>query len=71
MENYNLRQKVLDKLTKLGKIYFIWNVLLLIFCEILPKSLNVGFWRSAKHLPSNPSVLEIPKTLSLKVFGNS
>ena len=35
--DYNLGQKVGDKLTKLSKVGFLWNVLQLIFCNFLPK----------------------------------
>ena len=43
MATCNLGHWVVDKLAKLSKIYSLWNVLQLIFCEILPKATKFGF----------------------------
>ena len=48
MATCNLGHWVVDNLAKLSKIYSLWNVLQLIFCEILPKATKI--WLSGGRL---------------------
>ena len=47
---HNLGLKVGDKLMKLSKIGFLWNVVQLLFCDFLPKKRqNMAFGWTAGH----------------------